>query len=156
MKSRYQTHGFIPVNAPPARRYMPAAAVNIVKGDYIEDDGAGFATNAGTAFAATGLGVAAADCDNSAGAAGALNVEYYPIDTKTQYIVPVDAAALATATARGSMVDLEHNDDVDLSDTVTEGIGFMVDEIDVTAEAIIGNAFGYVIGHFVVTGTQAP
>src|SRR3990167_325401 len=155
-KSRYHANGFIPVNFPPARRYMPAAIVNIVKGDVLHYNGAGFATNATVAFAATCLGVAAADCDNSGGAAGDLNVEYYPLDTNTQYIVPVAQTALITTTARGSMVDLENNDDIDLSDTVTEGIGFLIDEIDASADAILGNAFGYAIGHFVITGTQAP
>ncbi len=152
---RYQTHGFYPVTDPPARRYMPAAAVNIVKGDVLHDDGTGYATNATVAFAATFLGVAAADCDNSAGAAGDKNVEYYPTDTKTQYRVPVAAAALITATARGSIVDLENNDDIDLSDTVSEGVGFFVDEIDASADAVIGNTYGYAIGHFIVVGTEA-
>ena len=149
--SRYLANGFIPVTEPPARRLMPvAASVNIVKGDYIEDNGSGYATNAGTAFASTALGIAAADADNSSGAAGAIEVEYYPIDLKTQYIVPVAADALITQDAVGSIVDLENNDDIDINDTgIASGPGFYIDEIDVCAAAIAANTYGYAIGHFI-------
>ena len=146
---RYLANGFIPVTNPPARRQMTAAAVTIVKGDALHDDGNGYATNATTAFAATFLGIAAADCASGG------TCEYYPVDTKTQYIVPVAASALITTTAIGSLVDLEANDDIDLSDTITEGIAFRVDEIVTNADAIAANTYGYAIGHFVVVGTQA-
>jgi len=146
---RYQANGFIPINEPPARRYNTAAAVTIVKGDVLHDDGNGVLTNATTAFAATCTGVAAADC-----ASGEI-VQYYPLDTKTQYRVPVAANALITTTGVGLLVDLENNDDIDINDAVSEGVAFMIDDIDVCADAIVGNAFGYAIGHFVVAGTQA-
>jgi len=146
----YFANGFIPLSEPPARRHLTAAAVTIVKGDYVEDDGSGYATNAGVTFAATGLGIAAADCASGG------DCEYYPLDTNTQYIVPVAANALITQSAVGTIVDLNANDDIDISDTVTEGIGFFIDEIDVSAAAIVANPYGYAIGHFVVTGTQAP
>lgn len=149
---RYQANGFIPVNKPPARRHILAATVTIVKGDILHDDGSGFATNATTAFAATCLGVAAAGV---VGDSSTKYVEYYPLDTKTLYRVPVAENAVITATARGSMVDLEANDDIDISDLVTVGIGFMIDNIDITADAIAANAKGYAIGHFMVTATQA-
>jgi len=148
---RYQTHGFIPISAPPARHTKPAAIVNIVKGDYLIDDTTGYATQTATAFAVAGLGIAAADCDNSAGASkGAKNVEIYPIDPLTRYIVPVAANALITQTAIGLLVDLENNDDIDISDTtiVAGSYGFFIDDIDVSAEAIVANAYGYAIGHF--------
>jgi len=153
---RYQAHGFIPINFPPARRNMGVAAgITIVKGDVLQDDGSGYATNAATAFAATHFGVAASDRDNSAGAADALDAEYYPFDTKTQYIVPVSTDALITRTAVGTFCNLGNNDDLDIATNPTEGIAFRVDDIDVSAEAIAANTFGYAIGHFVVIGTQA-
>lgn len=155
VKSRYQAHGFIPINFPPARRIMGVhAAISIVKGDILDDDTAGYATNSETSFSAVSFGVAAADCDNSAGAVGAKNVEYYPFDTKTQYIVPVENA-LITQTNVGGTYDISTADGLDVSDAETEGIAFRVDRIDVSAEAIVANAFGYAIGHFVVVGTQA-
>jgi hypothetical protein len=148
---RYQTNGFIPVNEPPARRRNLAATVTIVKGDMLQDNGSGYLTNAGTDFAATHMGVAAIGC---VGNSSSVYVEYYPLDTKTQYSVPVEADAVITRNAIGSLVDLENNDDIDLSDTLTEGIAFMIDDIDISAEAIAANTKGYAIGHFVVVGTQ--
>ncbi len=147
--SKYLANGFIPLTEPPARRVIGAAAVAIVKGDALHDNGSGYATNATTAFAETFLGIAAADCDNSAGQAGDLNVEYYPIDSKTQYIVPVAADALITQNAVGTIVDLQNNDDVDISDTtIAAGPGFFIDEIDVSTTAVAANTYGYAIGHF--------
>ena len=148
-KLRYQANGFIPITNPPARRQMPAAKVAIVKGDALHDDGNGYATNATTAFAATFLGIAAADCDNSGGDAGDLNVEYYPVDITTRYRVPVAANALITQTAVGTIVDLEANDDIDISDTtIAAGPGFFIDAIDASADAVDANTYGYAIGHF--------
>jgi hypothetical protein len=149
---RYQTNGFIPVSDPPARRRLLAATVTIVKGDMIQDNGSGLMTNAGTAFAATHMGVAAIDV---VGDSSSEYVEFYPLDTKTQYRVPVAAASVITQTAVGTTVDLQANDDIDLGDLVTEGIAFMIDEIDISAAAIAANTYGYAIGHFVIVGTQA-
>jgi hypothetical protein len=146
---RYQADGFIPVNDPPARRTMTAAAVTIVKGDVLQDNGSGLATNAGTAFAATHFGVAAADCASGG------TVQYYPFDTKTQYIVPVATNALISTTIIGTVCNLGNNDDLDISSNPVTGIGFWVDAIDVSAEAVAVNTYGYAIGHFVVVGVQA-
>ena len=169
--NRFLTTGFIPLEVPPSRRQVPIAAnITILRGDALFDNGAGYATNAPTAFTALFLGIAAAPCSNVAGstdfinrnpaiaiaAAGAFNVEYYPKETPIQYVVPVAAAALVTIAAIGSTVDLQANNTIDVSDAVTEGQAFWVDEIEVSAPAIIANAFGYAIGHFVVVGTQAP
>lgn len=146
---RYLANGFIPINDVPARRHMTAAAVTIVKGDVLHDDGNGYATNATTAFAATCLGVAAADCASGG------DCEYYPLDTKTQYIVPVAAPSVITQTAVGTICDLQSNDDIDTGDNVTEGVGFFIDRIDISAAAIVANTYGYAIGHFEVVGVQA-
>jgi len=146
---RYQANGFFPITNPPSLRYWPAASVDIVKGDALHDDTTGYATNATTAFAATFLGIAAEDCANSGASKGDLDVAFYPVDHVTQYMVPVAASALATQSACGTIVDLEANDDVDLSDTtIAAGPGFYIDEIDVSAEAVAANTYGYVIGHF--------
>ena len=118
----------------------------------LQDNGSGYMTNAGTAFAATHMGVAAIGV---VGDSSSKYVEYYPLDTKTQYSVPVAANAVITRDAIGSIVDLEANDDIDISDTVSEGIGFMIDDIDISADAIAANTYGYAIGHFVVVGTEA-
>lgn len=150
--TRYQTHGFIPIAEPPARRRMLAATVTIVKGDAVQDDGNGYMTNAATSFAATHMGVAAAPV---VGDSSTEYCEYYPLDTKTQYSVPVGTAAAIARTNIGATYDLNTNDDLDISDAETEGIAFMVDDIDISDEAIVANTFGYAIGHFVVIGTQA-
>jgi hypothetical protein len=67
----------------------------------------------------------------------------------------VAANALITRDAIGSIVDLENNDDIDISDTVSEGIGFRIDGIDVCTDAVAANTYGYAIGHFEVVGTEA-
>lgn len=150
--ARYQANGFIPVNEPPARRRNLAATVTIVKGDAIEDNGSGYLTNAAVLFTALFMGVAAIDV---VGDSSTKYVEYYPLDTKTQYSVPVAANAVITRDAIGSCVDLENNDDIDISDTNSEGIVFRIDDIDISADAIAANTYGYAIGHFEVLGTQA-
>ncbi len=146
---RYRATGFYPLGEPPARRHITAAAVTIVKGDVLHDNGSGLATNATTALAATCLGVAAADCASGG------DCEYYPLDTKTQYIVTVGSGTLIATDNIGSMCDLEAVNTIDLSDNVTEGVGFFIDEIDVSAGAVAAETHGYAIGHFVVVGVQA-
>jgi len=152
---RYQANGFIPINEPPARRYMLAATVEIVKGDVLHDDGNGYATNATTSLdSATFLGVAAEDLDNSPAVSGA-KIAYYPNDLKTQYRVPVAANAVITQTAVGLNCDLENNDDIDISENPTEGMAFRIDEIDISTLAIAANTYGYAIGHFAIVITEA-
>lgn len=150
--ARYQTDGFIPINNVPARRSALAATVTIVKGDALQDDGNGYMTNAGTSFAATHMGVAAADV---VGDSSTKYVEYYPLDTKTQYSVPVSTNAVLTRTAIGTLCNLGNNDDLDIATNPTEGIAFRIDDIDISADAIAANTYGYAIGHFEVVGTQA-
>jgi len=152
---RYQANGFIPINEPPARRSCIAATVTIVKGDVLHDNGSGLLTNATTALdSATLMGIAAEDCDNSGGSA-TLECAYYPIDSKTLYIAPVAANAEIAQTAIGSKIDLENNDDLDISDTVTTGSAFFVTAIDICALAIAANTYGYAIGHFGLVVTES-
>jgi hypothetical protein len=169
--SRYFATGFIPLDKPPARRHaLIAANISILKGDVLFEDANGDVTNTPTALTNEVMGVAAAPCNNTAGstdfinrnpavavaAAEAFDVEYYPIGSPIQYVVPVAQNALITQAAVGDNVDLQANNTIDHSDAVTEGLSFMIDEIDVSAPAIAANAFGYAIGHFTVVGTQAP
>ena len=152
---RYQTRGFIPVNEPPATRRIIAATVTIYKGDALHDNGNGLATNATTDFdSATFLGFAASACDNSGGSA-TLEVEYYPIGSKTQYRVPVAANAVIAQTAIGTNIDLEAVGTVDISDTRTTGLGFRVDDIDITTDAIAANTYGYAIGRPFIVVTES-
>jgi len=147
--NRYQASGFLCLSEVKNVKHYTAASVVIVKGDWLHDNGSGYATNTAAAFAATGLGVAvnASVADE--------DVAVIPLDPEYQFIVPVENA-LATQTAVGSLVDLGTvNNKVSLAANPTEGIAFMVDEIDVSTEAVAINTYGYVIGHFVVVGTQA-
>lgn len=150
----YQAEGFYLLNAvgEGGLRQYNAAAVNIVKGDYIIPDGSGYATNTATAVQAAVLGIAAENCDNSGGAAGDKKVKVIPLESKYQFSVPVEANALITIAAIGDTFDLESNDGIDINDTgITAGhIGFLVDDIDVSTEAVAANAYGYAIGHFQV------
>lgn len=153
-KARYQANGFIPINEPPARDTKLAAAVDIVKGDVLHDDGNGKATNAAVTFdSATFMGVAAAACVNSGD--DGLSVEIYPLNPSVKYLVPVAEDAVITQTAVGLWVDLQANDDIDISDAVTTGLGFNIDEIDISADAIAANTYGYAIGHFGLVVTES-
>lgn len=154
MKSNvYKATGFTLLNKldEGGLRKYPCDTDAIAKGDALHDDGNGYATNAVTAFANTFLGIAVHAVANSGGSAGDLNVLVIPPLEKYQFIVPVEADALITATARGLIVDLESVNTVDISDTTgaANAKGLFIDEIDVSTAAIAANTYGYAIGHFV-------
>lgn len=129
--------------------YIPqTAAVKFVKGQVIFDDGAGFATNVGTAFAATFLGVCGADSDNTGGAAGAISVMCVKPNSKNLFWAPNGVATVVAATDRGEIIDLHSNSTVDVTDNAVVAWGFVVDEIDISTEAIAANAGGFVKGRF--------
>ena len=152
---RYQAKGFIPISNPPERITRLAAAVSIKKGDALIDDGNGYATNTATDFAATFMGIAAADCDNSEGNAGDKSVEVYVPDDTTQWIVPVDGNAKITQTIVGTKIDLGADcGHVAVNDTVTEGYAFYVDKIDASTNAVAAHTYGYAIGRIITVGTQ--
>lgn len=146
---RYQTGGFIPVGFPPARRVATAAAVTIAKGDALHWS-AGTVTNAVTALANTFAGIAAAAC------ASGEQCEYYPNDAAVQYSVPVAANTVLVATTHiGTKNDLSTVKTIAVNDDPTEGVAFVIDDIDITTEAIAATTYGYAIGHFETVGTQA-
>jgi hypothetical protein len=148
----YKATGFMLLsNVQPGglRRYPVAATINIADGDAIFDNGAGYATNANTAMAATFLGIAVTAQDNTSGIAGALYVQVVPPESHYQFIVPVEENAVITQTAVGTIVDLQSNNTIDINDTsITAGPGFFIDEIDAGTKAVAANTYGYAIGHF--------
>jgi hypothetical protein len=150
--TKYQIRGFHMLDAVPPMGLIsiPAAAVAIKKGDYITDDTNGYATNTATDTSAICHGIAAEDCDNSAGAAGDLSVLIIPITSGTRFSVPVGNAAVISRTYVGALYDLHTAYQLDLADT-TIGTGtwaFWVEDFDACAEAIDGNVYGYAIGRF--------
>ena len=131
-----------------ALKHYPAADVNIAKGDIVVDDGNGYATNASiTAFAATFIGVAAADCSNSTGSDGDLDVKVIkPLPSKS-FIAPVEDMLVAQ-TDISEIVDLNSEDGLKVNDTTVVAWGFVIDEIDVSAAAIAANTYGFAKGRF--------
>jgi len=150
--STYQATGFYCLDsvAPAGLVSLKAAAVAIKKGDYLTDDTAGYATNTATDTSAIFQGIAAEDCDNSAGAAGAKSVLTLPFDPGKRYSVPVGNAAAIAQTNAGTLCDLHTVNTLDIADVtiVTGTIAFWVEDFDISTEAIDGNTFGYAIGRF--------
>lgn len=124
------------------------AATTITRGTAIVDDGAGYCSDAGANLAATFIGIAAETVDNSAGAAGAKEVMFYPPYPQNQFLVACDTA-IAARTDIGELCDLgADSSHIDPSDNVTTGWAFVIDDIDVSAAALTADAQGFVIGHF--------
>ncbi len=150
---KYATNGFnlACALADNAIVWKKAAAVNITKGQVIFDDGSGYATNVGTDFAITFLGIAAADCSNSGGVAGALDVAVILPLPNLSWWVKNESATVAAQTDVGETIDLESNDGVDVTDvTIAANAGwhFLVDDIDISTAAVAANAGGFVKGRF--------
>lgn len=130
---------------------MAAAAVSIAKGDLLIDNGSGYLTNAGiTAFAgAITYYVAIEPCDNSAGTAGDLDVLCVPAwDSRNQFWAPNESSTVAARTDVGEIVDLESEDGIDVTDTSIAGMGFAIEDIDISAAAVAAETGGYVKGRF--------
>jgi len=128
------------------------AAITIHKGDYITPSG-GYATNTATDTATLVFGIAAEDCDNSAGASGAKSVKVIPLLENYRFYVPVGNAALVARANVGVCYDLHTAYQLDLADAApaTHTKGFLVEDFDASAGAIDGNAYGYAIGRFVLS-----
>lgn len=127
-----------------------AGSTSIVKGEIVNDNGSGYATNGLTAFDNTFLGVAAADADNGSGAAGAINVAVIPPLPHYKWRVRNESATVAAQTDIGEVVDLESNDGIDVTDTTlsSQTWGFQITAIDISAKAVAVNTGGYVEGYF--------
>lgn len=140
--------------------WRKAAAVAIVKGQAIFDDGDGYATNTATAFAQTFQGVAAASVDNSGGSVGDLDVPIIPPRPNYKFIVQNESATQIAQTDVGEIVDLESADGIDVTDTTCVHWGFQVDKIDITTEALAADGVavtggGFAIGRFLQTPDES-
>ena len=153
----YSTKGFQP--ASPIGNlglvYMAQAAVEIAAGDAIFSDATGYATNVGTAFASTFLGVAAKDSDNSGGSDGDLNIAYIPAQARQMYWVKGTTTTLVAGDHVGLTVDLEANDSIDASDTTCLYYGFVITKVDVSTAAVAANTQGFAKGYFVNTADES-
>ena len=150
--STYQARGFLCLDsvAPQGLISIPAAAVAIKKGDYLTDDTNGYATNTATDTSAICHGIAAEDCDNSAGSAGAKSVLVIPIVGGHRFSIPVGTNAVISRTYVGALYDLNTAYNLDISDTTiaTGTYAFWCEDFDASAEAVDGNTYGYAIGSF--------
>ena len=127
---------------------MKAATVEILKGQAIFNDGSGYATNATTAFSNAFLGIAAHDLDNNPAVTGA-EIAIIPALPDYRFWVKVEADALIAQEDIGLTVDLEANDSIDINDTTTLVVGFRIYDMDVSADAVAINTYGYAYGAFV-------
>jgi len=155
--SHYQAEGFYLISKLSESGFKKKGvltAITIVKGDAMIDSG-GYATDAGADLAATFIGIASEAIDNSAGASGAKDVMLIPPFPQNKFSVPCDTLLIAQ-TDINELIDLgSDSSHVDPSDNVTTGWAFVIDDIDVSAEAIAACAFGYAIGHFEMRAAQS-
>lgn len=80
---------------------------------------------------------------------GTISAAVIPItNPNNRWMVPVEQNAAITQAAVGTIVDLQSANTIDISDTVTLGYGFCIDEIDISVAALAANAKGFAIGHF--------
>jgi hypothetical protein len=94
------------------------------------------------------MGIAAETVDNSAGAAGAKSIMYIPGTPDNRFSVPADTTVLAQ-TDVGELVDLgADSSHINPADNVTTGVAFVIEDIDISAEALAADAQGFAIGHF--------
>jgi hypothetical protein len=154
---KYSSKGFCPASPVDALGivYMAQAAVEIAKGDAVFSDGAGYVTNTPTAFAATFLGVAAFDSDNSGGSAGDLTLGYIPAKANQMYWVKAMTVVLVAATHVGTTVDLGANDAILPGTTTCVYYGFKIVKVDVSAAALVADAQGFAKGYFVNTANES-
>jgi hypothetical protein len=147
---KYQVRGFFPIDTvlPGDIRSYLQSNVAIVKGDVCHAS-SGYATAATVAITQQILGVAASSYDNSGGSAGDVWIPIIVPRTTLHFIVPVEAV-LITRAAVGNLYDLgTYAYSILISATATAtDYGFKVDDIDVSAGALKGCAYGYAIGHF--------
>ena len=146
----YHATGFWPLCAVPCTGLFKykAAAVDIARGDAVHI-AAGYATNGVTTFSHALVGIANAACSNLAGDAGDKDVEVIPYFMGYQFIVPVaENTVLVQASHVGNLYGLSAVYDITNAGVVTDVPGFFIDQIDISAEAIVANTYGYAIGHF--------
>jgi len=132
--------------------YYPVANGQAIRLGYAVGFSSGYAQEITTIQAVAQAGIAAtANTAAEASSAGAVTVGCIPVGSGIgthRFAVPVEANALITQAAVGTIVDLQSANTIDISDAVTLGYGFRIDAIDVSPEAIDANAYGFAIGHF--------
>lgn len=122
-----------------------AASTAIARGVVIGYSTGAVALNA---FASNAIGVSAVAVSNASGALGDEQIPYYPLLADIQYIVPVNNA-LITAAAKGTICDIVSGGaKIDLTDNSVTHYGFLIEDIDVSADAIVANTYGFAIGRF--------
>jgi hypothetical protein len=127
---------------------------NIAKGDALYDAGSGLLSAQTSDFTAAFMGIAAEAVDDSAGAGGK-TIMYIPPYPHNQFSVPAATTVLAQSDV-GELLDLDDDANTILaSDTVTTGWAFVIDDIDISAEALAANTQGYAIGHFEMRAAQS-
>ena len=135
--------------------YPVENAENIAKGDVVAmSSTAGYVEDGVTAFAGGAqrtLGIAAADANNTSGTDGAIDVPVIPFRPHYRFWVPVGNDAVVSAVDVGLVFDLHADNSVDSADTTCLYHGFLVEDIDISTEAIAANAYGYVLGRIVAT-----
>lgn len=132
------------------RTYPVGSGVAIERGDALILT-SGYVQLATTLQGATPIWIGIANSTNTAAEAsadGVVTVEVIPPLPQYNFMVPVTATDLITLAQVGVVYDLESEKAIDENDTVTLGLGFMVDAIDVSAAAVAANTFGFAIGHF--------
>ena len=129
------------------RYYSPYSGLAIQAGDALEIAN-GVLVLATVALDITFPGIAYSENTAAESTAGT-KVAVIPPLQHYQFKVKVEATDLITAAQIGFTYDLQSEVGIDEGDAAIDVWGFFVDEIDVSAEAIIANTFGYAVGHFV-------
>lgn len=147
----HQTRGFYCLSAsgiPAGVVKLAAAAVNIHKGDYLIDDGSGYATNTATDTSLICYGIAAEPVDNSGGSSGDKDVLVIPFTNGERFSVPVGTNAVINRGYVGALYDLNTAYNIDISDTTvaTGSVGFWIEDFDAGTVAVAANTYGYAIG----------
>lgn len=155
--TKYQAKGFFLISAlsqSGLKKGTLTTGQNISKGDALYDAGSGLLSAQTSDFTAAFMGIAAESIDDSA-SAGGKTIMYYPPFPQNQFSVPC-ATTLIAQTDVGELIDLDDDaNTVNPGDNVTTGWAFVVDGIDVSAEALAANSYGFAIGHFEMRAAQS-
>lgn len=134
---------------PQGLMYFPVANGQAIRLGYMVGFSSGYAQEITTIQGVQIAGIAAtANTAAEASSAGAVKVGVIPLTRDHRFSVPVEANALITQAIVGTIIDLQSANTVDVSDAITLGYGFRVDDIDVSTPAKAANAYGFAIGHF--------
>lgn len=130
--------------------WHPQDTVKITQGQTIFNN-AGYATNVGTQFAVTFLGVALFTQDNSpAGSTqGGQTIAVIKPNPNKFFWVPVGSATPIAAANLGVSYDLHSNQSIDLTDTTNTFWLFEISDYDVSTLAVNANTAGFAKGRFV-------